>query len=136
MSALDLVKGCHAPRTPQSGGWPEALPFVRMFYGQPSVYLWEDEEGCVHDIHQNEGGEQGDALMCSLGQHRALEVIQAQTRGNERHLAYLDDIYIVTTPGLSIVQRDSRGAVQTCWGPCASRENESVEQRRRSHPCV
>ena len=57
---------------------PEALPFVRMFYGQASVYLWEDDEGTVHDIHQNEGGEQGDALMpllFSLGQHPALQAV-------------------------------------------------------------
>ena len=60
---------------------PEALPFVRMFYGQASVYLWEDDEGIVHDIHQGEGGEQGDALMpllFSLGLHPAFQAVQAQ----------------------------------------------------------
>ena len=39
------------------------LPFVRMFYGGPSSYLWEDSAGTVHTIRQGEGGEQGDALM-------------------------------------------------------------------------
>ena len=34
-----------------------------VFYGRPSTYLWEDEEGTVHTIIQGEGGEQSDALM-------------------------------------------------------------------------
>ena len=56
-------------------GGPKLLPFVRTFYGQPSVFLWEDEVGDVHQIHQGEGGEQGDSLMpllFSLAQHSAL----------------------------------------------------------------
>ena len=80
---------------------PEALPFVRMFYGQASMYLWEDDEGIVHDIHQGEGGEQGDALMpllFSLGQHPALQAVQAQLLPGERVFAYLDDVYVITTP--------------------------------------
>ena len=63
-----------------SGG-QRAIPFVRMFYGAPSVYLWEDDHGVVHNIHQAEGGEQGDALMpllFSLGQHAALVAVQSQ----------------------------------------------------------
>ena len=39
------------------------LPFVRLFYSSPSVYLWEDEDGEVHTIDKGEGGEQEDALM-------------------------------------------------------------------------
>ena len=39
------------------------LPFVRMFYGSPSEYLWEDNQGNVHVVPQGEGGEQGDAMM-------------------------------------------------------------------------
>ena len=35
----------------------------RVFYGQPSTYLWEDDSGEVHTIPQGEGGEQGDPLM-------------------------------------------------------------------------
>ena len=27
-----------------------ALPFVRLFYGTPSEYLWEDESGTTHKI--------------------------------------------------------------------------------------
>ena len=57
----------------------EALPFVRMFYGTPSSYMWEDAEGVEHTIWQAEGGEQGDALMPPLfflGQHTALAEAQ------------------------------------------------------------
>ena len=51
------------------------LPFVRLFCSQPSSYLFDDEVGKTHTIRQEEGGEQGDALMpllFSLGQQRAL----------------------------------------------------------------
>ena len=30
----------------------EVLPFVRMFYGTPSEYLWEDDDGEVHRYHK------------------------------------------------------------------------------------
>ena len=53
----------------------------------------------VHDIHQ--GGEHGDALMpllFSLGQHTALQAVQAQLLPGERVFAYLDDVYVNTTP--------------------------------------
>ena len=39
------------------------LPFVRLFYGSPSTFLWEDELGTVNFVPQGEGGEQGDPLM-------------------------------------------------------------------------
>ena len=28
----------------------EAIPFVRMFNGSPSTYIWEDAEGVEHSI--------------------------------------------------------------------------------------
>ena len=33
-----------------------ALPFVRLFYGQRSTYLWKDQHGITHEIIQGEGG--------------------------------------------------------------------------------
>ena len=57
----------------------QVLPFVRMFHGNHSTYLWEDEAGVVHTVEQGEGGEQGDVLMpllCSLGQHAAFQAVQ------------------------------------------------------------
>ena len=72
-----------------------------MFYGLTSTYLWEDDEGTTHKIMQGEGGEQGDAMMpflFSLGQHPALEAVQAQLIPGEFLFAYLDDIYVVSSP--------------------------------------
>ena len=77
------------------------LPFVRLFYSSPSAYLWENEDGEVHTIHQGEVGEQGDALMPLLfcmGQHAALEAIQRGMSPDEKFLAFLDDLYIVSKP--------------------------------------
>ena len=53
------------------------------------------------DIHQGEGGEQGDALLpmlYSLGQHGALESIQESLRDDEHLFAHLDDLYVVCSP--------------------------------------
>ena len=78
----------------------QALPFVRLFYGQPSQYLWADDTGTVHHADQGEGGEQGDALMpllFSLGQHRALQAVQRQLAEGERLFVFHDSVY-VTTP--------------------------------------
>ena len=77
------------------------LPFVRMFYGQASQYIWHDHTGHPHLISQGEGGEQGDPLMpalFSLGQRAALQAIQEQLHPNELLLAYLDDVYAVVPP--------------------------------------
>ena len=73
------------------------LPFVRRFYGRPSTYLWEDDEGVNHDIAQGRGAEQRGALtpsLFALGQHETLEQIHSQLLNTERIFAYLDDIYI------------------------------------------
>ena len=78
------------------------LPFVRAFYGQPSTYLWEDDAGEVHTVQQGEGGEQGDPLMplfFCLGQHPALTAVSARLEAGEKLFAYLDDLYIVCSPG-------------------------------------
>ena len=60
ISAFDLISRksmleglCRIP------GGEQVLPFVRMFYGSPSVHLWEDDSGVVHHIRQGEGGDQG-----------------------------------------------------------------------------
>ena len=71
-----------------------------MFYGGPSTFLWEDNLRGVHRILQGEGWEQGDPLMpmlFSLGQHAALTAISDRLEGSERLLAFLDDLYVVTT---------------------------------------
>ena len=53
------------------GGWA-VLPFVRLFCGQPSWYLWENEDGTIHHINQGESGEKGPtyALVLFIGPTR------------------------------------------------------------------
>ena len=77
------------------------LPFVSMFYTQPSTYVWHDQEGNPHDITQAEGGEQGDPLMLalfSLGQKAALQAVQQQLQPGEALYAFLDDVYTIVSP--------------------------------------
>ena len=77
----------------------QILPFVRMFCGNPSTFLWEDEMGVTQSIPQGEGGEQGDPLMpmlFALGQHQALVQTQARLGNTEKVMAFLDDIVIST----------------------------------------
>ena len=108
-------------------GGGQALPFVRMFYGSPSSYSWEDSCGVSHTIRQGEGGEQGDALMpllFALGQHRALVAIQSELQDGEFLFAYLDDIYAVVPP-------DRVGAVsmqQHLWAHCRIRVHTGKTQ--------
>ena len=95
VSAFDLVSR-EAMLRGLSGvsGVQRAIPFVRMFYGEPSVYWWEDD-------HQAEGGEQGDArmpLLFTLGQHAALVAVQFELILGEKLMAFLDDIHHVTRP--------------------------------------
>ena len=84
---------------------PEAnrcLPFVSMFYTQPSTYVWHDQEGNPHDITQAEGGEQGDPLMpalFSLGQKAALQAVQQQLQPGEALYAFRDDVYTIPWHG-------------------------------------
>ena len=97
-----LTESEHSTRSPvamldgllNGAGAGEALPFVLMFYGAPSVYLWEDDVGDIHTIHQGEGGEQGDALipfLFALGQHSALDAIQENLEDGEHLFAFHDD---------------------------------------------
>ena len=61
-------------------GGGQALSFVRMFYGSPSSYSWEDSCGVSHTIRQGEGGDAFMLLLFALGQHRALVAIQILVR--------------------------------------------------------
>ncbi|CAE7740103.1 unnamed protein product [Symbiodinium sp. CCMP2592] len=42
------------------------LPFVRLFHGSPSEFVWTDSASNPHRVLQAEGGEQGDLLMPAL----------------------------------------------------------------------
>ena len=81
---------------------PELLPFVRLFYGQPSTYCWWDAEGRCRDIRQAEGCEQGDPLapaLFALGQHDALARADEALHPLDNLVAFLDDLHVVTNPG-------------------------------------
>ena len=81
-------------------GGDSVLPFVLQFYSEPSQYLWEDDTGDTHLIHQGEG-EQGDPLMpllFSLGQHSALQSVQSFLLPGEQLFANLDDLCVVCSP--------------------------------------
>ena len=78
-----------------------ALPFARLFYSQPSTYLWTDHAGHTHRIHQAEGGEQGDPLMpalFSLALNWALQAFHSSLQPGEHVAAFLDDIYVTAQP--------------------------------------
>ena len=80
---------------------PELLPFVRLFYGQPSTYSWWDDQGRCRAVKQGEGCEQGDPLapaLFALGQHDALHCAAASLHPDDSLVAFLDDLYITTTP--------------------------------------
>ena len=82
-------------------GLRSLLPFMRSVYQHPSQYIWEDSEGRRHVIEQHEGGEQGDPLMpllLSLAIHNALVEVQANLRDDEHLFAFLDDVYVLTSP--------------------------------------
>ena len=77
------------------------LPFVRRFYGQPSLHIWEDEVGDVQDIPQGEGGDQDDPLMpllFSLAMHPSLVSTGDLLRGGEKIFAFLDDVHLICKP--------------------------------------
>ena len=76
------------------------LPFVRATYCQPTCHKWKDQDGVQHDVHQHEGGEQGNPLMplmFSLAIHNALVEVKASMRLGEMLFAFLDDVYVVAT---------------------------------------
>ena len=83
-------------------GGPAIMPFVRLFYGQPSSYHWESDDGTVHNIEQSEGVERGDPLtplLFALGQHTALSAIDNFLGAEDRRQAFVDEVYIVRVYG-------------------------------------
>ena len=99
---------------------PELLPFVRLFYGGQSSYCWWDAEGRCRDVAQGEGCEQGDPLapaLFALGQHSALCSAASALHPAETLVAFLDDLYVVTTRGRAHECRDTVvGAVERDCG--------------------
>ena len=74
----------------------QMIPFVRLFYGSLSVYLWDDDKGVTHEIRQGgrrRAGRCHDA-HCSThwGSTKHLRSVQSQLRPSEGLLAFHDDI--------------------------------------------
>ena len=117
----------------EDGGWRSDPPLVRMFYSNPSTYLWEDELEVTQHIAQGEGGEggeQGDPLMpllFALGQHKSLVEAQTRLSGNEKLLAFLDDIYIANMPDRVSEAHTIVEEELSSTHPPPSRQNQSVE---------
>ena len=82
-------------------GLRDLVPFVRMWLGRQSTFVWTDDAGEQHDVVQGEGGEQGDALMPALfclAMKPALEEIQSRLQPGDVVVAYIDDVYVLTRP--------------------------------------
>ena len=115
-------------------GGDSVLPFVLQFYSEPSQYLWEDDTGDTHLIHQGEGGEQGDPLMpllFSLGQHSRSPIftvfpLQSFLPG-EQLFAYLD-LHVVCSPERvgAIFTRLESDLESHARPPGTSREDQGV----------
>ena len=112
------------------------LPFVRMFHGGPSSYLWEDSAGTVHTIRQGEGGEQGHALMpllLALGQHSALDAVQDEFPEGDMLLAFTTD----RVPCGSHLCRVARASLCQCKDQDQWWQDAGVEPREgRDEQCV
>ena len=110
-------------------GGGAALPFVRMSYGPPSEYLWEDDEGTVHRIPQGEESEQGDAtmpLLFAVGQHGALEAIHRRMNPGEFLMAFQGD-YVWAD-----VRSGARRTLCALCHPGSPRQDQGVESGRGS----
>ena len=121
MSAFDLIsrRAMLEELSPVPGG-REVLPFVLMFYGTPSSYMWEDGTDTVHRIAQGEGGEQGDPLMpllYALGQHQAC-FSRRRAQGHQ------------SCGSWSCVHTDAGGVVSSCRHSNPWEQNQGVEPIR------
>ena len=74
------------------------LPYVRMWYGSPSTYVWHDSVGQPHRVLQAEGGEQGDPLMPALFALAMHQALVALLRPEGRSLAFLDELHLTAQP--------------------------------------
>ena len=89
---------------------PQLLPFVRSLYARISTLLWWDDAGCCHEIAQAEDVEQGDSLapaLFAVGQDDAFVAAAQELQAGEFLAAFLDDIYVVTTPSRACGRLDT-----------------------------
>ena len=77
---------------------PELLPFVRLFYGSPSTFCWWDE-------------------LYALGQHDALQQASDALHPDDTPVAFLDDLYVITSPSRARAALDETVRVQPRQDP-------------------
>ena len=109
------------------------LTFVRLSYGSPSIYSWEDDVGTQRTVTQADGGEQGDPLMpllFSIAIHTALEEAAAHLADGEQLCIFLDDVHVFCLPCRSAVQVVARVSGQSRGHQTPRRQNEGLEQER------
>ena len=96
------------PKLLEVPGLRPLLPFVRSIYARPSRYVWQDDVGQRHEVHQHEGGEQGDPLMplvFRLAIQNALAVVKREMRvGEELCLLGRRENLVVPSQGTVLVQ--------------------------------
>jgi len=83
-------------------GLHSLLPYVRLWYGRQSRFLWTDDAGDVQEMNQGEGGEPGNPPMPSvlaLAQHDSLAAARARLQGDDYFFAFFDYLYVVNTRG-------------------------------------
>ena len=113
-----------------------STPFHSHVLRQKFRALVGDGQREVHRIPQGEGGEQGDPMMpllCSLGQHGALESTNDRITRGERLLAFLDDTFIVTSTEaeVGLAHGHVHKALRNHWHPHSCRKDEDMEPGRQ-----
>ena len=99
IGAFDLIsRGAMLDGLRSVAGGDSVLPFVVQFYGNPSSYLWDDDDGETHEIRQGEGGETGRSSNAHVVCYQVLRSVQSRLRPHERLLAFDDDVYAVAQP--------------------------------------
>ena len=108
---------------------------MRLSYGSPSSYSWEDDAGTQRKVTQAEGGEQGDPLMpllFSIAIHAALEEVASHLEDGEQLCAFLDDVYVLCLPHrvVPLFKVFARVSGQSRRHQTPRRQNEGLEQER------
>ena len=105
------LPGCHRDRPWGNGDmhwrnvrltlFPEELYCKDSDTDLRQTYPWKDDFGALHRIRQDEGREQGDALMPLLSYltHRqAHQALHRELHEYERLFTFADDVYVTTNP--------------------------------------
>ena len=111
------------------------LPFVRTTYVRPPSYVWEDGDGVKHQIHQAEGGEQGDPLMPLCNPRCVGErAVSSEAKGVCFRLSGRCIRSIFSRPFACSLQLAGRAVVGSCRCSLAHQQDTCMEQSCRTPP--